>query len=197
MIKWRRGPPPFLPHDVDKNIDQIQNSRERELFYRYHLGPLKDQSLRRVYADNLYLLDELEKIFSFLPLNLLNVESIENRSKPFVIDIGVRNWDYVFSLERFLKNLFPQGFELHGIEIDAFGIYKNFYSRFDYALAFIKQTNNFNLFYHPIDFLKYSSDAHKVDIIFIFYHLWGGVDGRRARVAAEFNFFSSQRVSFL
>lgn len=178
QLKWRRGLPPLTQESKEGLFSYLSLSpkkqkqaekRHQELVDRYQLLPLKRLSLRQVYSDNLYLLDCLEDLLSGYLTDLDFFPSTAKKNL-LALDIGCRNWDYVFALNQFLQNLpgsQSQPHELHGIEVDAYGIYPNFYSRLDYALAFTRQTENPNVHYHVGDFLKVPFPL--VDVIFLFY----------------------------
>ena len=82
-----------------------------------------------------------------------------------ILDIGSKNWFYVRELYKFFKyNNFEKEIWLDGIEIDAFRMYVNLHSRYDYAMHFSKGLKNCR--YITGDFLKHHD---KYDYITWFY----------------------------
>ncbi|MEK7263563.1 MAG: hypothetical protein AAB071_03520 [Bacteroidota bacterium] len=93
----------------------------------YKLDFLYSHSSAERYLESLTYLDYLVQLFSTVKLP-------ENIS---FLDVGVKNWAYVEGVYRFLEKHAEQ-FNLKGIELDAFRVYRNFYSRTDYARSFIQ-----------------------------------------------------------
>lgn len=82
-----------------------------------------------------------------------------------ILDIGAKNWFYVQDLYNFFKyNNFEKEIFLDGIEIDAYRVYTDFHTRYDYALHYSKGLKNCR--YIPGDFLKHNE---KYDYITWFY----------------------------
>ena len=54
-----------------------------------------------------------------------------------VLDIGSKNWEYVKGEYNFFKQ-FCNNLNLDGVEIDAYRLYSNFYSRYEVAKFYIK-----------------------------------------------------------
>lgn len=169
-LHWSRGKPELYQESKDglfaylKDGGQTADSRATDLGNRYKLGPLALVSTVALYRKNLYLIDTLEKAAEGLSLPAAH----DYRLK--ALDVGAQDWHYVFGLERWLTyhNL-PEGgaVSLKGIELDGYGIYSDFHSRRDYAVAYAAQTGNAEVCYEVGDFLK-SRDA-SYDIITVFY----------------------------
>lgn len=112
---------------------QVTENNALRLLQNYHLCTLYNQSTIDNYKENLYYLDMLEHALEISNLNLDEVIS--------VADIGTSHWFYVQSLYALLKwyqtphN--PRKVFLTGYEEDAFRVYKDFYSRYDYVMAHI------------------------------------------------------------
>ena len=91
-------------------------------------------------AESDYVFDILTKYFK--------IEFQENTS---VLDIGSKNWAYV----RGEYNFFNQSCNrllLDGVEIDAYRLYSNLYSRYEVAKFYIKELAGVN--YYPDDLLN-------------------------------------------
>ncbi len=98
----------------------IQEKEER-LTRRYALQSFKENSSRQNYTENLYILELLE-------------DYLRPKRKPSmkVLDIGSKNWSYAKAEHSFFKK-FTRKLTIDGIEIDAYRVYSNFYSRYDAA----------------------------------------------------------------
>ena len=82
-----------------------------------------------------------------------------------ILDIGAKNWFYVKDLYNFFKyNNFEKEIHLDGIEIDAYRVYSDFHTRYDYALYYSKGLKNCR--YIAGDFLNHYD---KYDYITWFY----------------------------
>jgi len=172
MLRWSRGKP-RLHQESKENLFAYLQEGEREaeelaaaLHARYQLEPLARLSTASLYRKNLYLLDTLEKAAQGLQLPFCDSSVVK------ALDVGSKDWYYVFALERWLhwhnrKNGEPV--ELTGIELDGYEIYSDFHSRYDYAQTYVEQTGNSKVHYEVGDFLEYKEREH--DIIFIFYPL--------------------------
>lgn len=159
--------------------DQAE-TRERLLRARYRLDPLAAASTRALYRKNLYLLDILESAWSGLPDPAApgNGKAAAGRSggashgRIRALDVGAQDWHYVFALERWLRHAHaPEGrpVSLRGVEVDGYGIYPDFRSRRDYALAYIDQTGNPETGFEVGDFLKAEGDGDGLDLVTLFY----------------------------
>lgn len=113
---------------------------ERELFDKYNLGLLKNDSTRLNYLENLYLLDLLDKHFP-----VTTQESLK------VLDIGCKNWFYAKG-EYFFFKKHGETLNMDGVEIDTKRLYSNFYTRGEVAKFYIKGLENVN--YISDDFLN-------------------------------------------
>ena len=139
----------YLPEENRLRIKE----KEALYFEKYCLHKLKDNSTKRNYLENLGVIELLE--------TCINVE--KNNIK--ILDIGSKNWFYVFGEYSFFKyNNFEKEICIDGIEIDAFRIYTDFHSRHDYALYYSEGLENCR--YIAGDFLKHQS---KYDYIIWFF----------------------------
>lgn len=68
-----------------------------------------------------------------------------------VLDIGSKNWEYVRGEYKFFKQYCDE-LLLDGVEIDAYRLYSNFYSRYEYAKFYISDLKGTN--YYPDDLLN-------------------------------------------
>lgn len=110
---------------------------------KYNLNILKNNSTKRNYAENLYTLDLLETFIK-----------PEEKNQIKALDIGSKNWFYV-SAEYAFFSKFAKNLKLDGIEIDAWRVYSNFYSRHDAAMFYSKNLDGTK--YIAGDFLKHKS----------------------------------------
>lgn len=184
LLHWSKGPPVLENESKDSLFNYLNSVAEKtkaiqtasQCLSQFHLQSLFELSTTALYRKNIYLIDTLEKATEGLSLFAGNQNSIS------ALDIGSQDWHYVFGLERWLR--YHQGSEqrahgagssqtngrevkLTGIEVDGYGIYANFHSRRDYALAYAKQTENISVQYKVDDFLKYSDK--ELDVITLFY----------------------------
>ncbi len=72
-----------------------------------------------------------------------------------VLDIGSKNWAYVGGEYRFFRQFSPN-LELDGVEIDAYRLYSNLYSRYETAKFYTKGLEGVN--YYPDDLLNISGE---------------------------------------
>lgn len=72
-----------------------------------------------------------------------------------VLDIGSKNWEYVKGEYNFFKQ-FCNNLKLDGVEIDAYRLYSNFYSRYEVAKFYIKDLNGTH--YYPDDLLNINTE---------------------------------------
>jgi len=78
--------------------------------------------------------------------------TIQNK-KISILDIGSKNWEYIGGEYYFFKT-FSDDFILNGIELDAYRLNSNFYTRFEIAKSYIKDMSEAK--YIPEDFLKHN-----------------------------------------
>jgi hypothetical protein len=122
-----------LFEDFDDLRKIIAEKKEQEYLEKYYLQRLKDHSTKRIYLENLNIIEFLE--------NYINFEN--NFNKIEILDIGSKNWFYAEGEYNFFKyHFFEKNIEMTGIEIDAHRLYTDFHSRRDYALYYIKNLDN-------------------------------------------------------
>lgn len=106
--------------------------RNKTKFSRKNFVENDIKLLERNQKENLYTQDILDQYF-------------EKISKPNIriLDIGSKNWFYVKGEYQFFQ-AFVDGFQLDGIEIDAYRLYSNFFSRYEVAKFYTKGLENTN-----------------------------------------------------
>lgn len=169
-LHWSRGEPELWQESKEGLFGYLgpeapaAEARARALSDRYGLEPLSLLSTASLYRKALYLLDCLEKAAEGLP-------PCADPDAPLrAVDVGSQDWHYVFGLERWLRRLgAPQSrrVALTGIEVDGYGIYADFHSRKDYALAYARQTGNPEVRYQVMDFLD--CGERDADVVTFFY----------------------------
>jgi SAM-dependent methyltransferase len=168
-VGWRRGCPLLVNEDKAELFDYLVGSeralaqaRELDLRQRHDLRDLRQASTRLDYRDNLWLLDSMEGL-------LQDVELPQSEAGVLrVLDVGAKNWNYAFALERFFRSRSSRnGIELVGIEIDGHGIYPDLRSRADYAEAYVAQINNPTVHYRVGDFLELADESF--DVVTLLY----------------------------
>ena len=87
---------------------------------------LKENTGKRNFLNNIYFLNIFDKY-----LSKIGKESV------YALDIGSKNWAYVKSEYLFFKS-FAKDFVLKGIELDAYRMYSNFYTRYEVAKFYTK-----------------------------------------------------------
>ncbi|MCA8957297.1 MAG: hypothetical protein KDC87_14575 [Planctomycetes bacterium] len=166
-LRWQRGRPDLLqePKDdlfgyLDAGPAALCTARERQLRRDYALQPLRDRSTRSDYRDALDLLANLESLCRGVAL----------QSPLTAVDVGARNWSYVFALERFLRGAggTAREVELTGVEIDGYGVYRDLRSRADHAAAYVAQLDNPRVNYRVADFLQCEFAADVITLFFPF-----------------------------
>lgn len=135
-------------------LKKIQAEHKEKLYLeRYYLENLKNNSTKRIYLENLAIIELLES----------NIEV--TKEFPKILDIGSKNWFYAVGEYNFFKyNNFNKQIVLTGLEIDAFRVYSDFHTRMDYALYYSKELENCN--YIQDDLLKHQG---KYDYITWFF----------------------------
>lgn len=129
------------PEDLS---DVFENAKE-ENFYnnlkdKYGSG-LNENTTLRVFLENIYFLNIFDKCITK-----------NQKANISVLDIGSKNWSYVKS-EYMFFNYFAKNFILNGIELDAYRLSSNFYTRYEIAKFYTKNMPNTN--YIAGDFLKH------------------------------------------
>lgn len=116
--------------------------KEEKFVRRYLLKSFKKNSSRQNYTENLYRLELLEDYLRPKRKQTLKV-----------LDIGSKNWAYAKAEHAFF-NKFTRQLTLDGIELDAYRVYTNFYSRYDAAKYYSQGLSGAN--YIVGDFLEHT-----------------------------------------
>jgi hypothetical protein len=116
--------------DLRDNIDFF--IRNNTKFSRKNFIEKNTNLIKRNELENLYTKDILNQF-----LDNTSQEEIQ------VLDIGCKNWFYAKGEYEFFKS-FCSKFTLDGVEIDAYRLYNNFYSRYEVAKYYIKDLKNTN-----------------------------------------------------
>jgi hypothetical protein len=183
LIKRKKGVP-LIPNESKQELFAHLPLNERKkddvtaekLFSDFHLHDLYENSSAENYRQNLFYLEMLEHAFSEA-----DVQMPQNIN---TADIGPSDWFYVKALYAALKwwcNPDGREVQLTGYEADAFRVYPNGFSRYDFAQSYIQGLEKVQ--YIPE---KFSRKAEKYDLItmlfpfvFIKDHLKWGLPFRR------------------
>ena len=99
---------------------------------KYHLDLLYKESSKANYRINLYYVEMLEKALDISGCSLPDAIN--------VADIGASHWFYVralYAVMRWWRQPVGRTVRLSGYEVDAYRVYGDLYSRYDYAEAYI------------------------------------------------------------
>ena len=111
-------------NDLRNRIDFFIRNKTR--FSRKNFLEKNKELLKRNYLENLYIKDILSQFFDKTPRHSANI-----------LDIGCKNWFYAKGEYDFFKS-FCNEIRMDGVEIDAFRLYSNLYSRFEVAKFYTK-----------------------------------------------------------
>ncbi len=138
---------------LPQKMRAFAEDKEQVLYTKYNLDHLKNNSTQREYIENLTVLEILENYF------------LQADIKPdaHILDVGSKNWHYIEALHNFFNNKAPDAL-IDGIEIDAYRMYINFHTRYDYAMHRISHMPNVR--YIVGDVLEHKD---KYDDILVFY----------------------------
>lgn len=125
----------MLKLSLENMLNEIRNNidffiRNLTKFSRKNFVEINPENIERNGQENLYTYDILEKYLTKTPQKNISA-----------LDIGSKNWFYAKGEHRFFKS-FSKNFELDGIELDAYRLYCNFYSRYEVAKFHIKDLEN-------------------------------------------------------
>lgn len=124
--------------NIKNNIDFF--IRNKTKFSRKNFVEKNEEKLLHNYLENLYTFDILDQC--------LTQSFAEN---VHVLDVGAKNWFYAKGEYLFFKS-FVKELYLDGVELDAYRLYSNLYSRYETAKFYIKDLKNTN--YIAGDFLS-------------------------------------------
>ena len=166
FFQFRRGTPKLInepKEDLFRDLPEPDRKRAedraQELIRRYRLEMFADRSSRDIFRKNLYYLDLLETALKTINLNLPD--------PLLAADVGSSHWFYVqgfWSGLSWFESGHQREVELHGYEPDAYRVYHDWRSRYDYARAFLGGLDQ--VLYHPAPF---SSQPGRFDLITQFF----------------------------
>lgn len=118
-------------------FDEVKNLTDYALrnytkFSRKNFVEKDENLLLRNYLENLYTLDILEQCFT-----------AEHKTQLKALDIGSKNWFYVRGEHAYFKSI-SDDLSLDGVEVDAYRLYSNFYSRYETAKFYQRGLKNTN-----------------------------------------------------
>ena len=116
--------------DLKNSFDFFVRSKTR--FSRKNFVEKNPELIERNRLENLYTEDLLNRFFSNLDKNGVSL-----------LDIGCKNWFYAKGEFNFLKKRYAK-FTMDGVELDAYRLYSNFYSRLEVAKYYTKELENTN-----------------------------------------------------
>ena len=166
LVKWRRGPLTF-PNDPKDDLFEHLAEEEQSQAYniekrfkkKYGLKHLWNNSTRDNYRLNLFYIEMLERAFSEArPVLSCTIKAA---------DIGASDWFYVQGLFAFLQRWNtsePRDVCLTGYEADAFRVYSDYFSRFDYAHGYMKNLTGANY-----EAKTFEASPDRFDIITLFF----------------------------
>ncbi|MBR6126527.1 hypothetical protein IKQ21_02480 [bacterium] len=134
--------------EVPYSLSDIYFTKEQNDFYeklsqKYNLSPFEGLSVRN-FLENLYFLDVFDKYISK-----------KLKTETSILDIGSKNWSYVRSEYLYFKS-FNEKVLLNGIELDAYRLSSDFYTRYEIARFYKKDLPDTN--YIAGDFMKHNSE---------------------------------------
>ena len=135
----------FSRHNYTEEVNNELGKNEIELsdeqLKKYNLSLLKDLFQRNI-EENIYFLNIFDKYLTK-----------KHGLKISLLDIGSKNWNYVKSEYLFASSFCSEPY-VNGIELDAYRLNTNLYSRFEIAKFYIKDLKNTN--YIAGDFMKHN-----------------------------------------
>lgn len=183
LIKRKKGIP-LIPNESKQELFSHLPLNERkqadvtagQLFSDFHLNDLYENSSADNYRQNLFYLEMLERAFS--------EANVQIPQKIVAADIGPSDWFYVKALYAALKwwnNPDGREVQLTGYEADAFRVYPNGFSRYDFAQNYIQGLEKIK--YIPEKFIPQPENYDLITMLFPFVfiknHLKWGLPFRR------------------
>lgn len=104
--------------------------RNHTKFSRRNFVEKNPELISRNLAENNYTFDILNQYFS-----KKKVKDVK------ILDIGSKNWFYAEGLHRYFAS-FCKDFQIDGVEIDAYRLYSNLFSRYEVAKYYTKDFSN-------------------------------------------------------
>lgn len=134
VLRWSRGAPALADEDKGTLFDWLPprerallRARERGLRQRYDLQALRGRSSVLHYAENVALLDLLERLWG-------DRRPAGGEAPLRAVDVGCGDFRYATALQRFLARD-GRPVDLCGVEVDGHGIYRDGHSRADHGRA--------------------------------------------------------------
>ncbi len=164
-VRWRRGGLRFDNQPKDNLFDDLSGAEKQQaeataarLIEQYHLTDFYQTSTRINFRENLFYLSMLETAFDQAAIDLPDPLT--------TADIGPAHWFYVQALYAGLSWYGTQqqrALQLTGFEADAYRVFSSLYSRYDYALAHIRDL--------PVKLQAQAFDPHpqRYDLICMFF----------------------------
>lgn len=116
--------------DLRNNIDFYIRSKTK--FSRKGFVERNNSILEHVFLENLYMKDILNKCFETSSKNIIKT-----------LDIGCKNWFYAKGQYEYYSDIANTVF-MDGVELDAYRLYSNFYTRYEVAKFYTKDLKNTN-----------------------------------------------------
>ena len=116
--------------DIKNNFDFF--IRNKTKFSRKNFVEKRTKLIERNYLENLYTQEVLDKCFKKIDKKFVRV-----------LDIGCKNWFYAKGEFDYFSS-FCNEFSMDGVELDAYRLYSNFYSRFEVAKYYTNGLKNTN-----------------------------------------------------
>lgn len=116
----------FLKNEIDFFI------RSKTKFSRKNFVEKSEKVLKIIENENLYTFEILNNYFEKLQFE-----------KTQILDIGSKNWSYARGMYEFFES-FSDNFLMDGVELDAYRLYPNFYSRYEAAKFYTNGLSNVN-----------------------------------------------------
>ena len=178
LIRWQRGVPCF-PNESKQDIFAHLPANERKqagntarrLCSDFHLQHLCKNSSAKNYRRNLFYLEMLE--------HALSEAAPEIPQTIHAADIGPSDWFYVQALYAALKwwnSPTGRAVQLTGFEADAYKVYSDFLSRYDYARGYMHGLEEVR--YIPTKYTRQPGEFDLITMLFPFVFLkdhlvWG------------------------
>lgn len=118
----------FFKNEIDFFI------RNKTKFSRKNFVETSEKVLQIIELENLYVYEILNNYFEKY-----------NQEKIQILDIGSKNWSYVKGMHNFFSG-FCDEFFMDGVEVDAYRLYPNLYSRYEASKFYTKDFSNVNYF---------------------------------------------------
>jgi hypothetical protein len=178
FFHWRRSGLRFINEPKDHLFAHLSGENQKKahliadrLLKDYQLLEFFQQSEAENYRENLFYLELIERALE------TTAHTLPSPIK--AADIGVSHWFYVQALHALLtrwRNPKGRVVSLDGYETDAYRVYNDFYSRYDHALAHIRQLENVNYIPEPFQLQHRMYDFISILFPFVFlkdHARWG------------------------